>query len=163
VNVNAQTQISYSISGGSAPFKIWVNGSAPGCNPQTNPFTTSNASDRFSCSPNMAGTYNVMVQVQDNVGNRGSTSTTLTVNTGNGNGNGNGSGNGSGSTSGFQLPAALVATVTLFAAIFIGAIVALAAGVIATAVLLSRRLRQLNETLSKANPETDEPKPPSQP
>jgi len=49
----------------------------------------------------------------------------------------------------------------LFGAVFIGAIVALAAGVIVMAVLLSRRLRQLNETMSRSNPPPSEEKPPT--
>ena len=160
VNVNNPTQGSYSITGGTSPFTVWVNNTPPGCGPQTNPFTSSSASSQFTCTPTSSGTYNVHLDVTDNVGNRGSASATLTVNSGSGNG-GNGNGNGTGSSGGFSLPPELMSMMLLFGAVFIGAIVALAAGVIVMAVLLSRRLRQLNETMSRSSPPPGEEKPPT--
>ena len=157
VSANAQTQGMYSISGGTPPFTIWVNNTPPGCNPQSNPFMTSSSSDQFACTPTSAGTYSVHVDVVDSAGTRGSASATLTVNTSGNGGNGNGNGTGSG---GFSLPTDLITMLTLFGALFVGAIVALAAGVIVMTVLMSRRLRQLNETLAKANQPSTEEKPP---
>jgi hypothetical protein len=104
-----------------------------------------------------------MVTVHDSAGNQGTGGAMLIVNSGGGggNGNGNGSGSGNGSSSGFSLPAGLISTLVLFGSIFIGAMVALAAGVIATAVLVSRGLRRLNETMKKTEEPPSSGKPPS--
>ncbi|MGP8072677.1 MAG: hypothetical protein ACLPZM_06065 [Thermoplasmata archaeon] len=45
--------------------------------------------------------------------------------------------------------------------VFMGTMVAIAAGVVAIAVLVPRRLRQLNETLAKTGLPPKEPKPPT--
>jgi hypothetical protein len=132
------------------------------------PFTTSNYTNSFSCTPTSSGTYNVHVDAIDNTGGRGSTASTLTVNPGSGgcttncggNGSGTGSGNGTGS-GGFSLPEGLITTLFLFSVIFLAAIVALAAGVIAMALLVSRRLRQLTEAMKPPEREPPESKPPS--
>src|SRR5256712_10253341 len=102
VPAGTQTQIFLSFtSGGSSPFTVWVNGSAPGCAPPTQPFTTPNYTNNFPCTPSSSGSYNVHLDAIDSSGYKAATSNTLTVSTGNGgctsNCGGSGSGNGSGS------------------------------------------------------------------
>jgi len=168
VSAGTQTQISLDFTnGGSNPFTVWVNGSAPGCGPQQNPFTTNNFSNNFSCTPTSSGTYNVHVDAVDSSGFMASTASTLTVNTGSGGctsncggTNGSNSGNGSGS-GGFSLPEGLVTTLFTFALVFFAGLFALAAGVIAMAVLISRRLRQLTEAMKPREPAPPESKPPT--
>src|SRR2546422_9479099 len=85
VPAGTQTQISLSFtSGGSTPFTVWVNGSAPGCSPPTQPFTTPNYTNNFPCTPSSSGSYNVHIDAIDSSGYKTSTSNTLTVSTGNG-------------------------------------------------------------------------------
>src|SRR3989449_1825887 len=85
VPAGTQTQISLSFtSGGSSPFTVWVNGSAPGCAPPTQPFTTPNYTNNFPCTPSSSGSYNVHVDAIDSSGYKTATSNTLTVSTGNG-------------------------------------------------------------------------------
>jgi len=165
VPAGTQTQISLSFtSGGSSPFTVWVNGSAPGCSPPTQPFTTPNYTNNFPCTPSSSGSYNVHIDSIDSSGSRSSTSNTLTVNTGNGgctsNCGGSGSGNGSGS-GGFAIPDSLVATMFMFVMIFFAGLFALAGGVIAMAVLISRRLRQLTQAMKPPEQAPPELKPPS--
>jgi len=167
VSAGTQTQISLQFTGGNTPFTVWVNGSAPGCGPQQQPFTTSNYSNNFSCTPTSSGTYNVHIDAFDSSRTQGSTASTLTVNTGSGGcttncggNNGSSSGNGSGS-GGFSLPAGLVTTLFTFALVFFAGLFALAAGVIAMAVLISRRLRQLTEAMKPREPAPPESKPPT--
>ena len=168
--VSAGTQLQISLvftPGGSTPFTVWVNGSAPGCGPQQEPFTTPNYSNNFSCTPTSSGTYNVHVDAIDSSGSQGSAASTLTVNTGSGgcttncggnNGSGSGSGNGSG---GFSLPEGLVTTLFTFALVFFAGLFALAGGVIVMAVVISRRLRQLTEAMKPPELTPPESKPPS--
>jgi len=165
VSAGTQMQISLQFNGGSASFTVWVNGSAPGCGPQQQPFTTPNYSNNFSCTPTSSGTYNVHVDAIDSSGSQGSTVSTLTVNTGSGGcttncGGNNGSGSGSGS-GGFSLPEGLVTTLFTFALVFFAGLFALAGGVIAMAVLISRRLRQLTEAMKPPELAPPESKPPS--
>jgi len=165
VPAGTQTQISLSFtSGGSSPFTVWVNGSAPGCAPPTQPFTTPNYTNNFPCTPSSSGSYNVHVDAIDSSGYKTSTSNTLTVSTGNGgctsNCGGSGSGNGSGS-GGFAIPDSLVATMFMFVMIFFAGLFALAGGVIAMAVLISRRLRQLTEAMKPPEQAPPESKPPT--
>jgi hypothetical protein len=100
-----------------------------------------------------------------------SQTTTLTVTDGNnGIGNGGSSGNsgsngsngssGGGDNGGFQIPSTLITMLMLFGIVFLASIVALAAGMIAVAVLVSRRLRQLTETMAKVNTQPSVAKPP---
>src|SRR5256712_5354349 len=85
VPAGTQTQIFLSFtSGGSSPFTVWVNGSAPGCAPPTQPFTTPNYTNNFPCTPSSSGSYNVHVDAIDSSGYKTQTSNTLTVSTGNG-------------------------------------------------------------------------------
>ena len=165
VPAGTQTQISLSFtSGGSSPFTVWVNGSAPGCAPPTQPFTTPNYTNNFPCTPSSSGSYNVHVDAIDSSGYKTSTANTLTVSTGNGgctsNCGGSGSGNGSGS-GGFAIPDSLVATMFMFVMIFFAGLFALAGGVIAMAVLISRRLRQLTQAMKPPEQAPPESKPPS--
>src|SRR5256886_10925314 len=84
VPAGTQTQISLSFpNGGSSPFTVWVNGSAPGCAPPTQPFTTPNYTNNFPCTPSSSGSYNVHIDAIDSSGYKTSTSNTLTVSTGN--------------------------------------------------------------------------------
>jgi hypothetical protein len=109
---------------------------------------------QFNCTASSSGTYNVHLDALDSAAppNKVSQTATLTVNSnGNGGGGGgSGSNNGGGSNSSFQLPSSLLSMLLIFGLVFLGAIVALAAGVIATAVLVSRRLRQLTETMANS-------------
>jgi hypothetical protein len=165
VAAGTQTQGSLQFNGGSAPFTVWVNGSAPGCAPQPDPFTANTNSNSFSCTPTSSGTYNVHVDASDSSGSLGSAAFTLTVDTGSGGCTSNcGGNNGSGSGSGTNPLAGLdtvLPTLFIFAFVFLGAIVALAAGVIAMAVLMSRRLRQLTEAMKPPEVAPPESKPPS--
>src|SRR3989441_7988436 len=165
VPAGTQTQISLSFtSGGSSPFTVWVNGSAPGCAPPTQPFTTPNYTNNFPCTPSSSGSYNVHIDAIDSSGYKTSTSNTLTVSTGNGgctaHRGGNGSGRGGGGGGGAP-PDSLVATMFMFVMIFFAGLFALAGGVIAMAVLISRRLRQLTEAMKPPEQAPPESKPPT--
>lgn len=150
VTVNTQTTGMYSITGGTPPFTITVNGAPSGCMPQTNPFTTSNASDSFQCRPSVTGSFNVNVNVVDNIGNTGQASATLTVNpstggggTGGGTG-GNGTGGGGFNLSGLQ---DLLPIVMIVGIIFLASTVAIAASAVAMAILIPRRLKQIRKAI----------------
>jgi len=80
-----------------------------------------------------------------------------------GNGNGNNSNNGgNGNTSlSSLLPGGFLEIGIILVLVFMGAVVAIAAGVVTMAVLVPRRLRQLNETLAKSGLPPKEPKPPA--
>src|SRR3989454_3981883 len=85
VPAGTQTQISLSFtSGGSSPFTVWVNGSAPGCAPPTQPFSTPNYTNNFPCTPASSGSYNVHLDAIDSSGYRRPAANPLTGNTGNG-------------------------------------------------------------------------------
>jgi hypothetical protein len=159
VTVGSQVQGNVQLSGGTAPYYAWLNGTPPGCNPQSSPYTTNNTSNPFNCTPTAQGNYNVHLDVVDSSipSNHQTRTATLTVNS---NSSGNNGGNGSGS-GGFSLPSGLFTTLILFGVVFLSAIVALAAGVIASAVMVSRRLRQLNETLGQQRKEQGGFKPPT--
>jgi len=143
---NTQTQGMVTFSGGSVPFKVWLNQTPPGCDPGAQPFTTSTSSNSWNCTPTTAGTYNVHLDAVDNTGTKQQATTTVTVQSGGNGGSGSGSGNGSGTNPLAGLDAVLP-TLFIFAFVFLGALVALAAGVVAMAVLVSRRLRQLTEAM----------------
>ncbi|HKS59703.1 MAG TPA: hypothetical protein VJS68_02870 [Thermoplasmata archaeon] len=146
------------LAGGVAPYYAWLNNTPAGCQPPTTPYLTNNLSNTFNCSPSTTGTFNVHLDIVDSSAPvmRASSTTTLTVNS-NSSGTGNGNGNNSGNP--FSFPSGLLTLVTIFGAIFLGSLVALAAGVIATAVMVSRRLRQLTEAmkLQSAPPTGDKP------
>ena len=163
VPAGTQTQISLSFTNGGSPtFTVWVNGSAPGCAPPTQPFTTPNYTNNFPCTPSSSGSYNVHLDAIDSSGYKASTSDTLTVSTGGGGCTSNCGGSGSGnSTGGFAIPDSLVATMFMFVMIFFAGLFALAGGVIAMAVLISRRLRQLTEAMKPPEQAPPESKPPS--
>ena len=157
VTVNTQTSGSVSLSGGTSPYFLWFNNTPQNCNPPTTPVMTSSTQYPFNCQPSTPGHYNIHLDVADSSSPAGhssmSASLTVTSNSGNGNNGGNGSGG-----SGFSFPSGLFQVALLLSIAFIGSMVALAAGMIATAVILSRRLRQLKETLER----TSQP-PPTQP
>ena len=156
IQANSSTQVSIQLSGGTPPFYAWLNNTPPGCQPGSVPEVTSNFSNSFSCSPTASGTFTVHLDVMDSAvpASKDSRSATLTVNSGSG-GGGGGGGGGNGS---FSLPSGLLATVTLLALVFLGALVAIAAGTVATAVVLSRRLRQVKEALDKLQKPPEPPR-----
>ena len=147
VQENTQTTGSYSISGGTSPFTIWQNNTPAGCNPQSNPMTTSSPSGTFTCTPTVAGTFYVHVDVQDSAGNSGSTPVTLTVNGGSSGGTNGGSS--TGNTSGIDLSFLqnLLPVVMITGILFLGAVVAIAVSAVALAILVPRRLKQIRKAL----------------
>lgn len=155
IQANSSTQVSIQLSGGTPPFYAWLNNTPPGCQQGSVPEVTSNFSNSFSCSPTASGTFTVHLDVMDSAvpASKASRSATLTVNSGSGGGGGGGNGS-------FSLPSGLLATVTLLALVFLGALVAIAAGTVATAVVLSRRLRQVKEALEKLQKPPESPRPP---
>jgi len=73
----------------------------------------------------------------------------------NGNGSNNNSGNGS-----FQLPGGLVTLALIGGLVFVVLFALIAGGVVALAVVTSRRLREINETLAKLSAPPKGPTPP---
>jgi hypothetical protein len=173
VSLGSQVTVSVTFSGGTPGFYLWFNSTPAGCSPQGNPQTTSSDSYSINCRPTSAGVFTAHLDVLDSASppSKVSMTATLTVTSnGNNNNNNNGSGNnsnnnnnnGNGSGGGsFSLPSGLLSIALIGGIAFLGALVAIAAGTIATAVVVSRRLRQLNETLQKLIPSTDKPKPPT--
>ncbi len=163
LTAGTQTQGTIQLAGGVLPYHAWLNNSPPGCQPPSAPVVTSNTTTTFNCHPNAPGNYNIHLDVLDSAApaNRASASAPLTVNSiGNGNGNPNGSSK-SNSSGSFNFPSGLFSLLTVFVFVFLGAMVALAAGVIAVAVSVSRRLRQLNDTIAAQQKSPPEGKPPS--
>jgi hypothetical protein len=161
ITSGSTTQGTIQISGGTPPFYFWLNNTAPGCQPPTTPYKTSNYTTNFPCQPSSTGNYNVHLDVVDSAApaTHDSRSTGLGVNPGSSSGGSGGNSNGS-NGSGFSLPSGLFQTAILLGAVLLVSLVLIAAGTIATAVVLSRRLRQINETLAKQKtPEA--PKPPA--
>ncbi|HZY71062.1 MAG TPA: hypothetical protein VFF67_08830 [Thermoplasmata archaeon] len=154
ISVNSQASVSIQLSGGNAPFYAWMNGTPPGCVQPSIPYVTSSSNPTFTCNPSSTGSYNIHLDVLDSstpAASHAQASTRLTVNSNGGN-NGNGSGgnnNGNGSKGGFSLPTGLIGLATIFLVVFLAAFVALAAGVIATAVAVSRGLKRLNRTMAE--------------
>jgi hypothetical protein len=159
ISSGSQTQGTIQLTGGTTPYHLWLNGTPTGCQPQSVPYVTSNLSTTFSCNPGSPGSYNIHLEVVDSstpTATRASMTTSLQVNSnGNGNGNSNNNSHNSSGAGGLNLPGGLVSVLTIFAIVFLGAMVALAAGVIAVAVSVSRRLRQLTEAIAQ------QPKPPT--
>jgi len=121
----------------------------------------------FSCNPTNQGGYSMHLDVVDSSLPASRTSLTADVtvvsnSNGNGNGNGNSNNNNNGSGGGsLAIPSGLEQIALIVALVFLGTMIAIAAGTIATAVVVSRRLRQINETLAKMNLNPKEPKPPT--
>jgi hypothetical protein len=167
-----EIQGSVTLSGGTAPFYLWFNGTAPGCGPSSNPVTLSGPSMQFNCTPSSAGSYSVHLDALDSTSppDKASQTAPLTVTNNNENGNGGSNGNsgsnggngssGGGNNGGFSIPSTLITMLMLFGIVFLASIVALAAGMIAVAVLVSRRLRQLTETMAKVSSPATQAKPP---
>ena len=161
---NSQTQGMVTFSGGAVPFKVWLNQTPPRCDPGTQPFVTSTYTNSWNCTPTTAGTYNVLLDAVDNTGTRVQTAATLTVQSGGNSGNGNGNGSGTNPLAGLDT---VLPTLFIFAFVFLWALVALAAGVVAMAVLVSRRLRELTEAMkgdrdgSKSFEDVSDAKPPT--
>jgi len=167
VTQGTSTQVSIQLAGGTPPFYAWLNGTPPGCSSQSVPVVTSNYSNNFQCTPTGTGNFVVDLTVLDSSSptQKISQSASLTVNSNNNNGNGgnnnnNNGGNGSGS-SGLNLPTGFLSLLMIFAIVVLAALVATAAGTIATAVAVSRRLRQVNETLKAMQLPPQGPKPPT--
>lgn len=167
VPVNAQTTGAYSIIGGTQPFTIWMNNTPSGCNPQSVPFTTPNASGSFTCNPTVTGNFNIHVDVVDSLGNRGSTSTPLTVTAQ----SGGGGSSGNNQTGGIDLSFLqnLLPVLMITGILFLASTVAIAASAVALAILVPKRLKQLRKAIEgqpvrKAEPaETPTEKPKDQP
>jgi hypothetical protein len=80
VTVNMQTQGTISITGGSQPFFVWINGTTPtGCQPSSQPMQITSPTYNFQCTPSQTGTFNPSVDVADRAGDHGSTTYSLTV------------------------------------------------------------------------------------
>jgi len=166
VNMGAQVNGTVGLSGGTAPYYLWFNNTPPGCAPPNNPEPTSSTTFTFQCNPSSTGSYLVHLDVVDSSVpvSKASQSASMNVrSSGNGNGNGNNSNNGgNGNTSlSSLLPGGFLEIGIILVLVFMGAVVAIAAGVVAIAVLVPRRLRQLNETLAKSGLPPKEPKPPT--
>lgn len=167
VTVNSPTTMTYSIGGGTGPYTIWQNNTPSGCNPPSVPLTTSNPTGSNSCTPTVTGNFNVHVDVQDSLGNRGSASTYLTVNSAGGGGSG-----GTNNTGGIDLSFLnnLLPIVMITGILFLGSTVAIAASAVALAVLVPRRLKQIRKALEgqpmkapKAETSSTPPPPKEQP
>jgi hypothetical protein len=168
VSINSQVTVSVTFSGGTPGYSLWFNDTPPGCAPSTNPQTSSSTSYMVECRPSSTGVFTAHVDVLDSASppSKASSTATLSVTSGgnnNNNSNGNGSNNNKNSGGGngsFSLPSGLLTFALLGGVAFLGALVAIAIGTIATAAMVSRRLRELNETLQKLIPPPDKPKPP---
>src|SRR2546428_9986022 len=88
VSVDTQMQGTITISGGTTPYSVWINGTMPnGCQPQAQPMQISASPYNFQCTPTQTGQFNPSLDAADNVGDHGSTSGSLTVqSSGGGNG-----------------------------------------------------------------------------
>jgi len=164
VNMGAQVNGTVGLSGGTAPYALWFNNTPPGCAPPNNPETTSSTTFTFQCNPSSTGSFLVHLDVVDSSVPVSKASQTASMNVrSSGNGNGNNSNNGgNGNTSlSSLLPGGFLEIGIILVLVFMGAVVAIAAGVVAMAVLVPRRLRQLNETLAKSGLPPKEPKPPA--
>jgi len=78
----------------------------------------------------------------------------------NSNNNGNGSNN-SGGNGSFSLPSGLLTLALIGGLLFVVLLALIAGGVLALAVTTSRRLREINDTLSRMNPPPKGPAPPT--
>jgi len=79
----------------------------------------------------------------------------------NSNNNGNGSNNNSGGNGSFSLPSGLLTLALIGGLLFVVLLALIAGGVLALAVTTSRRLREINDTLSRMNPPPKGPAPPT--
>jgi hypothetical protein len=168
VDVGSSTTVSVTLSGGDSPYFLWFNSSVPGCEPPNSPVSSSSTQFQFSCQPTQSGSYSIHLDVADSSTPSLHQSTVSDLNVvsnsngnNNSNNNNNGNGNGSGSGGGLTLPSGLESLVLVIGLVFLGTMIAIAAGTIATAALVSRRLRQINETLAKLSLPPKEPKPPA--
>jgi hypothetical protein len=167
VSVGSTAYVNVSLSGGTAPYYLWFNGSVPGCQSPNSPVTANGPQFQFTCNPSSTGTYSIHLDVVDSSTPVGRASNGASVNVvsggnnNNNNNNNNGNGNGSGSGGSFSFPSGLQQLVFLIGLVFLATMVAIAAGTIATAAIVSRRLRQINETLAKMGLPPKDPKPPA--
>lgn len=167
VTSGSSTTVSVSLSGGTSPYELWFNSSVPGCQSPQSPMSITSPQYSFSCNPTNQGGYSMHLDVVDSSLPASRTSLTADVtvvsnSNGNGNGNGNSNNNNNGSGGGsLAIPSGLEQIALIVALVFLGTMIAIAAGTIATAVVVSRRLRQINETLAKMNLNPKEPKPPT--
>ncbi len=146
VTVNSPTLMTYSISGGTGPYTIWQNNTPSGCNPPSVPLTTPDASGSNTCYPTSTGNFNVHVDVQDSLGNRGSASAYLTVNSGSSGGTGGTGGNGTGGID-LSFLQNLLPVVMITGILFLGSVVAIAVSAVALAILVPKRLKQIRKAL----------------
>jgi hypothetical protein len=166
VSVDGQVTVNVTFTGGTPGYYLWFNSTPAGCSPSGDPQTTPSSSYEIHCRPTSSGVFTTHLDVLDSASppSKASATATLSVTSGGSNNkNGNGSNNNSGGSGNgsFSLPSGLY-TIALFGGVaFLGALVAIAAGTIATAAMVSRGLRQVNETLQKLIPPPDKPKPPT--
>lgn len=146
VNVGSQTQIQISVSSGSPPYFLWLNGTIPGCSPPGQPIQQNQSSASYQCNPSSPGSFNVHLDVADNFGDHGSTSATLTVQSSGTGGSGSGTGN---TTGGIDLSFLqnLLPVVMITGILFLGSTVAIAVSAVALAILVPRRLKQLRKAI----------------
>src|SRR2546425_554329 len=79
VSVDTQMQGTITISGGTTPYSVWINGTMPnGCQPQAQPMQISASPYNFQCTPTQTGQFNPSLDAADNVGDPGSTSGSAT-------------------------------------------------------------------------------------
>jgi hypothetical protein len=162
-NVNQGSQVSGAVDllGGTPPYYLWFNDTPPGCSPSSNPVSINSPSYSFQCNPSSTGSYQVHLDVVDSSvpATKASQFASLNVNSNN---NGNNNSNNGGNTSlSSLLPGGFLTFGIILLVVFLGAVVAIAAGVVALAILVPKRLRQLNETLAKSGLPPKEPKPPT--
>src|SRR3989449_7190589 len=100
VSVDTQMQGTITISGGTTPYSVWINGTMPnGCQPQAQPMQISASPYNFQCTPTQTGQFNPSLDAADNVGDHGSTSGSLTVQSSGGGNGGHNTGGGAVSVS----------------------------------------------------------------
>jgi len=164
VNSGSQVTGTVGLSGGTPPYYLWFNNTPPGCSPSNSPISTSSMTYTFQCNPSSSGSYSVHLDVVDSSvpPSKATEQGGLDVNSGsNGNGNGSNNGGGGNNSLGSLIPSGFLTIGIILVVALMGAIIAIAAGVVALAVLVPRRLRQLNETLAKSGLPPKDPKPPA--
>lgn len=153
--------ISVTLSGGTPSYYLWVNGTPPGCSPSTQPLLQNGLTAQFNCVPTATGSFSVHLDVSDSSvpTSRAFQSSPLTVTPGGGgNNNNNGSGNGTG---GFSLPSGLLPALLLFGLFGIVTVVIIAGSLLAMAILIPRRIRQLTAAIERQTPKEPAAKPPA--
>ncbi|MCI4342030.1 MAG: hypothetical protein L3K11_06655, partial [Thermoplasmata archaeon] len=165
LSVGTQASASVSLSGGNQPYYLWFNNTPPGCGPSAIPEMLNTPMFQYSCHPSATGNFQVHLDVLDSSAPRSHATQNASVmvnsNSGNGNNNNNSGSSGGKGNGSLSLPSGLQQLALIFGAVFLVAMLIIAAGTMATAVVVSRRLRQINETLAKVNALSKDAKPPT--